>query len=96
MNTLSLVDQTIEIRNAEESTGIKFDQVWCVFDLDDFPKENFDQAIERAKKEKFHVAYSNEAFELYSDPICQDNFSSCLRWSACRVEQACQPGGNVT
>ena len=32
----------------------------------------------------------------YSDPICQDNFSSCLRWSACRVEQACQPGGNVT
>ena len=35
-------------------------------------------------------------FTHYSDPICQDNFSSCLRWSACRVEQACQPGGNVT
>lgn len=65
MNTLSLVDQTIEIRDEQESTGIKFDQVWCVFDLDDFQKENFDQAIERAKKEKFHVAYSNEAFELW-------------------------------
>ena len=28
----------------------------------------------------------------YSDPICQDNFSPYLRWSACRVEQAFQPG----
>ena len=43
--------------------------------------------------------YENHALQKsyeYSDPICQDNFSSCLRWSACRVEQACQPGGNVT
>ena len=43
----------------------KYDQVWCVFDRDDFPANDFDNAIFKAESLGFHVAYSNEAFELW-------------------------------
>ena len=62
MNTLSLVRRTIVIRDEREGG---FDQVWCVFDLDNFPTQSFDQAIQLAEKENIKVAYSNEAFELW-------------------------------
>ena len=42
-----------------------YNQVWCVFDLDDCPKQDFKNAIANAKKAGFQVAYSNEAFELW-------------------------------
>ena len=61
MNTLSLVERTIEL----SSKSIKYEQVWCVFDLDSFPKQNFEKAIKLAKNENIRVAYSNEAFEIW-------------------------------
>ena len=42
-----------------------YDQVWCVFDRDDFPKEDFNNAIKNARDKGIQVAYSNEAFELW-------------------------------
>lgn len=60
MNTLKLVDQAIKIRGEDE-----YDQVWCVFDKDDFPIKNFENAIQRALDNDMHVAYSNQAFELW-------------------------------
>ncbi|MEA5597988.1 RloB family protein [Rivularia sp. UHCC 0363] len=42
-----------------------YDQVWCVFDRDDFPKEDFNNAIKNAADKGIQVAYSNEAFELW-------------------------------
>lgn len=42
-----------------------YDQVWCVFDRDSWTPEDFNNALEKAKTEKFKVAYSNEAFELW-------------------------------
>jgi hypothetical protein len=59
-NTVSLVQKAIELRDADE-----FDQVWCVFDRDSFPAENFNRALILAEKERINVAYSNEAFELW-------------------------------
>ena len=44
---------------------IKYDQVWCVFDKNSFPKEHFNSALALAEKNKIKVAYSNEAFELW-------------------------------
>ena len=41
------------------------DQVWCVFDRDDFPKQRFNSAIQKAKSKGWYVAYSNECFELW-------------------------------
>lgn len=59
-NTLSLV-QEAERLNAQG----QYDQVWCVFDRDDFPPLNFNAALRRAAHLGFHVAYSNQAFELW-------------------------------
>jgi RloB-like protein len=42
-----------------------YDQVWCVFDRDSWTPEDFKNAIQNAKAQKFGVAYSNEAFELW-------------------------------
>jgi hypothetical protein len=42
-----------------------YDQVWCVFDRDDWPKQDFNNAIANAERAGFKVAYSNEAFELW-------------------------------
>ena len=44
----------------------RYAQIWCVFDKDDFPSADFDNAIVRAKNHNvLRVAWSNEAFELW-------------------------------
>ena len=64
MNTISLVYRAIELRNERGYTE-DTDQVWCVFDKDNFPPENFNSAIELARNEGIYTAYSNQAFELW-------------------------------
>ncbi len=53
------------VENSEE----KFDEVWCVFDMDVKKGENefadFDNAIKKALFLHYKVAYSNDAFELW-------------------------------
>ena len=73
-NTISLISETHkELEKAREwyhnEYGIKLKKsevvVWCVFDRDSFPADHFDNAIRMAEAEGYHVAYSNEAFELW-------------------------------
>lgn len=59
-NTISLVNRAIQI--AKQSA---YDQVWCVFDKDDFPDVDFNNAISLAAANNFGVAYSNQAFEYW-------------------------------
>lgn len=59
-NTISLVNRAIEIANQGS-----YEQVWCVFDKDDFPDVDFNNAISMAKQNNFGVAYSNQAFEYW-------------------------------
>ena len=59
-NTTSLVNRTMQI-----AQGINYDQVWCVFDKDDFNENDFNNAIEVAKANNYGVAYSNQAFEYW-------------------------------
>jgi len=63
-NTISLVTEAQKIVNSYKTDDIEFDQVWCVFDRDDF-YDTFNDAIFKAKGIGFRVAYSNEAFELW-------------------------------
>lgn len=43
-----------------------YNQIWCVFDIDDTYKEgHLIQAINDAKKFNINIAYSNEAFEVW-------------------------------
>ena len=60
--TKSLVKRAIEIRKISSPP---FNKVWCVFDKDDCPDRDFNDAIQMAKSNNMDVAYSNEAFELW-------------------------------
>ncbi|MEJ8305687.1 RloB family protein [Saccharibacillus sacchari] len=64
---LTVVDCAInEINKSKRKRSrIAYDQVWCVFDRDSFPKDNFNEAIAKAGRNDIQVAYSNEAFELW-------------------------------
>ena len=59
-NTISLVNRAIQLSNEKE-----YDQVWCVFDKDDFSANDFNNAIVLAQANNFGVAYSNQAFEYW-------------------------------
>lgn len=59
--------ETIRVveRAQTESKKSQYDQVWVVFDKDDFPAANFDNAIQMAIAAGFFPAYSNQAFEYW-------------------------------
>lgn len=59
-NTIRLMREAIDLMQRE-----KYDQVWVVMDKDDFPIENFNNALGLARENGIQVAYSNEAFELW-------------------------------
>lgn len=59
-NTVSLVNRAIQLASEK-----KYEQVWCVFDKDDFSDNDFNNAIVMAKANNFGLAYSNQAFEYW-------------------------------
>ncbi len=59
-NTLSLVERAKEYIECN-----RYSYIWCVFDRDSFPSGQFNAAITSAYNNGMHVAYSNEAFELW-------------------------------
>lgn len=59
-NTISLVNGAIEL-----SQHSKYEQVWFVFDKDDFAEDHFNNSIQRAVANNLNVAYSNQAFEYW-------------------------------
>lgn len=65
MNTMTLVSKAICIRESDQKKKKVYDQCWVVFDKDDFPAKDFNQAIQFAEKNGFRVAYSNQAFEYW-------------------------------
>lgn len=65
LNTIKLVQEAIIIKNEERKKGHVFDQYWVVFDKDDFPNHDFNEAIRLAESNGFQVAYSNQAFEYW-------------------------------
>ena len=65
MNTVSLVNKAISIRKADKQKRRVYDQCWVVFDKDDFPANDFNMAIDLAKRNGFNVAYRNQAFEYW-------------------------------
>jgi RloB-like protein len=62
-NTLSLVKKANDLVLASKAKGRDYDQVWCVFDKDDFSQ--FDDEIVWAERNGLKVAYSNQAFEYW-------------------------------
>ena len=59
-NTKYLVKRAIILSKQEA-----YNQVWCVFDKDDFDDNDFNSAITLANQNGIRVAYSNQAFEYW-------------------------------
>lgn len=69
-NTVSLIQeaeklQKENIKKSKKGEGVKYNEIWCVFDKDDFPDNNFNGAITSAEKKGLKVAYSNQSFEYW-------------------------------
>lgn len=69
LDTIRILDKAIEFIKANNITK---GEVWCVFDKDDFPTQDFNNAINKAAAinkstddVKYFVAWSNECFELW-------------------------------
>ncbi len=88
-NTMAVVDEAIRLREARKSEKVKppFDEVWAVFDKDEFPAERFNTAVEKANRERIGAAYSNLLFELWfvlhfqmlETPIDKDRYIEILK-----------------
>lgn len=69
IETLGLGKETLRVIEDiyEYSRGlpILYENIWAVFDKDDFPLDNFDNAIHKAEDLGIKVAWSNECFELW-------------------------------
>ncbi len=58
--TKEVVEKAISLKNKNN-----YDRVWAVFDKDDFPSKDFNEAITIGQNNGVEVAWSNEAFELW-------------------------------
>jgi hypothetical protein len=61
-NALKIIEEAI-IHKEKETKEV--DQYWVVFDKDETPSKDFDQAIKLAPSNNIKVAWSNQAFELW-------------------------------
>ncbi len=66
----TLVESAVERKKSAERQArkekdpfVKYDEVWCVFDVDEHP--NLKEALKQARDNKLNVALSNPCFELW-------------------------------
>jgi hypothetical protein len=65
MNTDSLVQNAIDRKEEADRRREPFNEIWCVFDRDSFPAQNFNRALQLAYSHGIRVAWANEAFEIW-------------------------------
>ena len=64
-NPLGVVKRAQQLQAKAARERAAYTEVWVVFDKDEFPAEDFNNAIQEAKQAGLGVAYSNQAFELW-------------------------------
>jgi RloB-like protein len=66
-NTVNVVKKAIELRKIRNENTLlpNYDEVWAVFDKDDFPSKNFDNAVKLAESKGIESGHSNQSFELW-------------------------------
>lgn len=70
-NTTSLVEAAVEHAQRSVDDGAPFDEVWVVYDHDDFGADRFNRAaddirlLDATREESWHAAWSHEAFEVW-------------------------------
>ncbi len=64
-NTDSLVEHAIELKRDASQRRDPYNEVFCVFDRDSFPAQNFNRAFQLARNSGIRSIWANEAFELW-------------------------------
>lgn len=65
-NLVTFVDTLLDEVGRIESQGVvPYGHIWIIFDKDDFPDEQFNNAIKQAEARGYHVGWSNECMELW-------------------------------
>ena len=66
-NTINVVEISISERDKRLNEKLRppFDEVWAVFDKDDFPDARFNEAIRLAAANGIESGHTNQAFELW-------------------------------
>lgn len=66
-NTVNVVKKAISLKfdRLEDPINPEYDEVWAVFDKDDFPNERINSAFNLAKQNEVKCAFSNQSFELW-------------------------------
>ncbi|MFA6857455.1 MAG: RloB family protein [Treponema sp.] len=64
-NTVFVVNEAVRLRDEAEKNGEPYIEVWVVFDKDDFPQADFEEAVAAAAKNRIKCAYSIESFEIW-------------------------------
>lgn len=66
-NTVNVVNKAIAQRNERDANPLlpNFDEVWAVYDKDDFPAKNYNDASKLAAKNNINAGDSNQSFELW-------------------------------
>ena len=71
MNTTSLVARAVEHADRARRDDDAFDEVWVVYDHDDFGADKFNRAaaevdaLNATRNERWHAAWSHQAFEVW-------------------------------
>src|SRR5882762_3162681 len=65
MNTDSLVEEAIRLKQKAAAEARPYNEIWCVLDRDSFPLARYARAFELARNAKIRIAWANEAFELW-------------------------------
>jgi hypothetical protein len=91
MAPLSLVKRARDYQRTNRSPrarhrGHDFDEIWCVFDVDQHP--NLAQAIHEARQSDVNVALSNPCFELWLVLHLQDQTAHVERHEVQRLAAA--------
>ncbi|MFL1896381.1 RloB family protein [Aquimarina sp. 2-A2] len=66
-NTINIVKKAIKLKEEREANILlpNFDEVWAVYDKDDFPTDRFHEAIRLASQNNVNSGHSNQSFELW-------------------------------
>lgn len=66
-NTINIVKKAITLKAEREKNILlpNFDEIWAVYDKDDFSAERYHEAIKLAAENGVESAHSNQSFELW-------------------------------
>jgi len=65
-NTVNVVRKAIALKKEREKAGgPRYDEVWAVYDKDDFPASRYNQAVTLAARNDVKSGHSNQSFELW-------------------------------